>query len=435
MAGQAKGTNDIVVRLRMELMGLKQKVAKAKKQMRQLSGAALQSKMKSTAQTMGKVEKKTTQLNKAMGKWQPQFAGYALSLMFFGMALQRMFMRISKSAISTFQEISHQAGVSSTATDILQGSFKYLGFVIGQALQPVLQWLIPIVEKFTTWASENQSLAASLLVITGVLGTLLMVGGMLKLAIDGFVGAWAILPATATGALGSVKAAIMSFIGVLSGPLLAIIGVLVLAWMTNFGKFKDFIKSTFDVVWEVIKGVFAGLKDIFLGVWKVIKGIFTGDFEKVWDGVVQILEGAITIIKSLLVGLVAVIGNVLMWIWNSVVAMITNSITLVLGAVKKAIEGANELLPDKWKIGTGGLDRAIQKVRDVKDSIQADYFTGDDVRQAVFGPEDSGLSGDKESRVQKQVNQTMNFYVDGNMDSDTADRIVDGINETNPGGA
>jgi hypothetical protein len=117
------------------------------------------------------------------------FPGYAMSIMFLGMAMQRMFTTISKFGVSAFQEIMHSVEGSTTQFDYLNGTVKYLGFTIGQALEPVAAWLIPIVIATADWVSENQSLVRWFIIIGAALGTLAFVGGMWKLAMAGIVGA------------------------------------------------------------------------------------------------------------------------------------------------------------------------------------------------------------------------------------------------------
>ncbi|OYT26523.1 MAG: hypothetical protein B6V02_01505 [Thermoprotei archaeon ex4572_64] len=116
------------------------------------------------------------------------FAGYAMSLMFFGMALKKTFDTIWKSSTKTFQDISHSVEGTVTQFDLMEGSMKYLGFVVGAALEPVVGYLIPIIDKVADLAEEFPNLTAAIVIAMGVLGTIFFVGGSAKLAWDGFVG-------------------------------------------------------------------------------------------------------------------------------------------------------------------------------------------------------------------------------------------------------
>ncbi|HEY9702090.1 MAG TPA: hypothetical protein V6C58_06575, partial [Allocoleopsis sp.] len=126
--------------------------------------------------------------NAKVNKLSPAFAGWAMSVMFAGMAIQRTMSSITKSAVSTFNEITHSVEGQVTSADMLAGSWKYLQFTIGEALDPLLDKLIPIVDKIAEWVERNPELVAQIIAIGTVLGSLMMVGGGLYLAINGFQG-------------------------------------------------------------------------------------------------------------------------------------------------------------------------------------------------------------------------------------------------------
>jgi len=109
------------------------------------------------------------------------FDGAAMGLMFFGMQVQRIFGGIMRTSISTFQKVHSRLEDTTTATDRLSGTWQYLKFQIGEALQPVMAWLQPIVETMANLVKENQNLVAGFLVTGVALGTLAMLYGAVKL--------------------------------------------------------------------------------------------------------------------------------------------------------------------------------------------------------------------------------------------------------------
>jgi len=60
------------------------------------------------------------------------------------------------------------------------------------------------------------------------------------------------------------------------------------------------IQKVIGVGWEIIKALFSGALDIIMGVVKVFSGLFTGDFSKMWEGVVQIFKGALGTISKVM---------------------------------------------------------------------------------------------------------------------------------------
>mgnify|MGYP007100052735 CR=1 FL=1 len=98
---------------------------------------------------------RTKDLDKALEKNKYAFQGWAMSIMFAGMALERTFKGIAKFGIQSFDDVAHSTEGMTTANDQLNGSMKYLGFVIGDALQPVIEYMIPIVEAIGEWVDVN----------------------------------------------------------------------------------------------------------------------------------------------------------------------------------------------------------------------------------------------------------------------------------------
>jgi len=117
------------------------------------------------------------------------FDGAAMGLMFFGMQVQRIFAGIMRSSISTFQDVHSQLEDSTTATDRLSGAWQYLKFNIGEALQPVMSWLVPIVDTMAKFVEENKALVRGFIITGTVLGTLAMLYGAVKLGMLS-VGVW-----------------------------------------------------------------------------------------------------------------------------------------------------------------------------------------------------------------------------------------------------
>lgn len=126
-------------------------------------------------------------LDKVMGKTRQEFAGWALSLMFFGMALKQAFDSIWRAGSKTFNEVMHSVEGTATGFDMLEGSLKYLGFTMGQALEPLAFMLVPIIDKVSNWIVQNDSLFRGIVAALGVGGTVLTAFGMGKLALDGLL--------------------------------------------------------------------------------------------------------------------------------------------------------------------------------------------------------------------------------------------------------
>lgn len=363
----------------------------------------------------------TNKLNAAMGK--PAFAGYALSLMFFGMAIQRTLTQIYKTSTKIFQDVRHSVEGVATATDMLDGSFKYLGFTVGEALDPLAAMLFPIIDALANWISENEELFRVLFLVIGAIGVFLTLGGLLKLAFDGFVGAIGVITPLIEG-MGAAFTGVATALGIGILPLLGIIAAAVIVfialWKSNFGGLQDFFKGTFGVLWEVVKTVFSSIWKIIKNVIDLIVAIFEGDWKKVGELTLNLLKLLTELFLKALMGIGALIVNIMALAWNMVVdlvlkviiGLITSMQSLFIDGIKWIIEKA-ATISEKLGLGRGifdsalkGLDKLkngildVQKTsKDLSAKIKIDYVTGDSLA-AGFKKVDEMLKTDQPKQTE-----------------------------------
>jgi len=174
--GKQQGFNMPGIRTSSEVMEnhMNPAIDKAKTKIGQTSNLANQA--KADLDKTGKTGKQ------AGNDMMEAFDGAAMGLMFFGMQLKRVFGSLMRSGVSTFQNVHSQLENTTTATDRLSGAWQFLKFNIGEALQPVMSQLVPIIDGIAKFVDENKQLTASFLTVGFVLGNLLMAGGALRLA-------------------------------------------------------------------------------------------------------------------------------------------------------------------------------------------------------------------------------------------------------------
>ena len=147
------------------------------------------------------------------------FQGWALSIMFAGMAVMRVMQQIWKTSTKTFQDVQHSVEGTTTGFDLLNGQMKYLQYVAGAALEPLVAQLIPIIEIVSEWIGENEELFASIVKWGLVIGTALMVVGQLVLGVQGLVTAFMNMATVMFTPLGFLIAlAGLSFIALSKAP-------------------------------------------------------------------------------------------------------------------------------------------------------------------------------------------------------------------------
>lgn len=287
-----------------------------------------------------------------------EFAGWAMSLMFAGMAMKQQFDSIWRASTKTFNDVMQSVEGTVTGFMMLDGALKYLGFTAGQALEPIAYFLIPIIDKVSEWILQNERLFQGIMIALGAGGTVLMAFGMIKLALDGAVLAVGKLKLAWTGAmavLGAGSLPVLAVLAIITGAVLAAI----LLWRTNFGGFADTLKA----IWESIRANFAlmwaGVKNIFVGAWEFISGFMEGNNKKMQKGFLRMILGLLQAITGLSRLIQDVMLNVLNFIIRAAIAMVVTPIQLMLQSLRDAFAFAG--------LGTGLIDNALQKLKQVKD--------------------------------------------------------------------
>jgi len=320
-----------------------------------------------------KVNKTQGQLDSITKKNQVQFAGWAMSIMFFGMALKRIFSQIWKFASKTFQDVQHSVEGTTTGFDMLQGSLKYLGFTIGEALETVVTWLMPIIDSISDWVSKHQELTAGIVVSIGVLGTLFATLGAGKLALDGFTSAFQLMGGSASGAL-----AFLSNPAVLAGAA-AIAAIAVVSWKS----FKETPEA-----WKAVKDTLAELdltpvKDSFI---ELSKTIFP-DVKVGWEDIAWATAWYNTIYKNFVQAYV------------NYTATFINAIILTYNA----LDSLSKMIEYVFSFGTRGSKADIAESMDLAKESLSDLM----VTSKAFGSNVSAIFKTATTSIEDFKNQTL----------------------------
>lgn len=364
---------------------------------------------------IGKID---TQLNALRGT----FHMWALGVMFFGMAIMNVFRQIWTFGQKTFQDVMHSVEGTVTQFDFLEGSVKYLGFTLGQAFEPIAALLFPIIDKISEWVEENDKLAAS---ITGAgvafglflftVGTLVLGIGSLKTAFANVVAAYEALTLKfASGGLSGL----LTTLGVLAIGIAAFI----LLWKTNWAGFRSFIETNFESIWITLKGIWSDITEVFKGAFKIISGLLEGDMNKVWEGFIQIIKTSLRIAIRLFLFFSATLENAFRFMWNAISMLFINNLTNILKVIRTAIKAA-EALTGK-SLGSVTLTNAINNFKDLKDIVQVDFVTPDDLidrLKAKANGEDSSSTNN---------NQQITVNIDKSTDQSVIDKIYDWLKVT-----
>jgi hypothetical protein len=196
-----------------------------------------------------------------------------------------------------FQAMSETfAGQADTAANTTQGKMKNLGIQmgelkesIGQAVMPLVEKLLPALQAFSTWASNNKGLIVTLGLVIGGIATAIIATNA-ALAVYNTIQAL-------TAALNTALTASFSALWVATGAvvILAIIAALVALQVKFdiFGKAIDGIRAGFLIWWGVVQYVFGAIKLGFAELADLGKAIFDGiggAFKGVINAVISNLE-------------------------------------------------------------------------------------------------------------------------------------------------
>lgn len=214
--------------------------------------------------TMDKNNKIVANQTKTITGLNERFQMHYLSVMFFGMQIQRMFLTMARTGSDMLVKITEGATAQSAAIIGLGAEWDFLQFTIGEAIGAWIQanpWLMEMIEGFSDWIQQNQQLVGWLMVLGAFLGSLLFVIGTVSLGTKGIVAmmaAWSTVAALSTGQTAALGIGFGFLSASIWGTILPIaaaagaIALLYLAWENNLFGIKD---VTYNVFSEVARGI------------------------------------------------------------------------------------------------------------------------------------------------------------------------------------
>ena len=261
----------------------------------------------------------------------------------------------------TFNTIQDPIGQAKIAQNQFKVAMGELGEQVQIALLPAFEAATNAIQKVSTWFSgltDNQK--QTIITIAGVvaaIGPVLVVLGTLASSISSLI---------------PVIAFIASPIGIVIAALAAFVAGIVIAY-NKVGWFRDFINASFNVIKDIVVGVFKVLADttkstfdfitgfiggamdgavkiisdyvnaitrIFGGIIDFVTGVFTGDWSRAWQGVVDIFGG----------------------IFEGIAAVAKAPINAMITLINGFLGGLNNIKIPKWVPGVGGKGFSIAKI-------------------------------------------------------------------------
>lgn len=101
----------------------------------------------------------------------------------------------------------------------------------------------------------------------------------------------------------------------------------------------------FVQAWNVVFDVLGAILKILGGIIEFLVGVFTGDWEKAWDGIVQVAKGMWDLLSSIFMFVWNVILSFLKGVWNTIVAILQAG----WDAIVRIFQGLGKWFGDRWK--------------------------------------------------------------------------------------
>lgn len=176
-------------------------------------------------------------------------------------------------------------GAATEAANTAEGRFKRMGVAIGEAqesignaLIPIIEKLLPYLEKAATWIGENTDLVVALgVAFGGIAAAVVITNTAMK--------AWTVITTAATVAQKAFNLAMAASPWVLATAAIVAIGVAVVAAYKKFEPFREIV----DKIGAALKAAFTGTVDAVKAVVNAYLSIYKGLFNaiaKAWNNTI-----------------------------------------------------------------------------------------------------------------------------------------------------
>lgn len=286
------------------------------------------------------------------------------------------------------------------ALENLSGSFETVAIMIGDVLVPYVQqaaqWLSALAERFTGLSEGTKNFLVIGTAIVGIFSAIAAGIGIAMVVVGSIITSLGTLATAlgiaggAGGLLSAVFAAITGPIGIAVAAIVGIIAAVVLAYnkidwfrdMVNaaWAKIKELTVIAFNAIkkaiTDAIAAVLAFVKpqlDKFKAFWdengKQIQSLVKTYFESV----VIVIKGVMNVIKGIFQTVWPIISATVKAAWETIKLVISSAIDIVLGVVKAGLQ----LLQGDWK---GALSTLLQILKDIWGNVEK-YLKGIDLAE------------------------------------------------------
>lgn len=281
---------------------------------------------------------------------------------------------------TTFENTLDPIDEETVALNNAKLAMAEFGGAISEAVAPILETLVPIIQKVAKWFSGLSETSKTIIVVIG--GIAIVISQLLPIlaVVAGGI-------AAAGGAMAFLTGVLLPVTGIIAGIIAVVAAVVAVIknwgditdWLSEkWNAFKDWMSGLWDTISEKIQDVWSGIKDFFADIWQQIYNVIEGPLKfiegtigavmyaiyavicTVWEVIKFALEKAWKWISDTASAVFVPVANFFSGIWNGIKDTATgiwNSIKDTLGGIWNTIkENAMDAFSSVWKFIKDGFN-------------------------------------------------------------------------------
>lgn len=281
---------------------------------------------------------------------------------------------------TTFENTLDPIDEETVALNNAKLAMAEFGGAISEAVAPILETLVPIIQKVAKWFSGLSETSKTIIVVIG--GIAIVISQLLPIlaVVAGGI-------AAAGGAMAFLTEVLLPVTGIIAGIIAVVAAVVAVIknwgditdWLSEkWNAFKDWMSGLWDTISEKIQDVWSGIKDFFADIWQQIYNVIEGPLKfiegtigavmyaiyaviyTVWEVIKFALEKAWKWISDTASAVFVPVANFFSGIWNGIKDTATgiwNSIKDTLGGIWGSIkQNAMDAFSSVWKFIKDGFN-------------------------------------------------------------------------------
>ena len=281
---------------------------------------------------------------------------------------------------TTFENTLDPIDEETVALNNAKLAMAEFGGAISEAVAPILETLVPIIQKVAKWFSGLSETSKTIIVVIG--GIAIVISQLLPIlaVVAGGI-------AAAGGAMAFLTGVLLPVTGIIAGIIAVVAAVVAVIknwgditdWLSEkWNAFKDWMSGLWDTISEKIQDVWNGIKDFFADIWQQIYNVIEGPLKfiegtigavmyaiyaviyTVWEVIKFALEKAWKWISDTASAVFVPVANFFSDIWNGIKDTATgiwNSIKDTLGGIWGSIkQNAMDAFSSVWKFIKDGFN-------------------------------------------------------------------------------